>query len=422
MHQKRVVVTGMGVISPLGLDVPTLWQNLVAGRSGIAPITLFDTDGMDVRIAGEAHGFEATNYMSAKDARRADRFTQFAIAALSEAQAQSGLVIDDHNAADVGVIVGSGVGGISTYSHEFAVLNEKGPRRVSPFLVPMITVDVPAVQIALRTGASGPNMAVTSACATGADALGQSYEAILRGHARAMFAGGFEAAVTPIGVASFDRMRALSRRNGNPTTASRPFDADRDGFVLSEGGALLILEDLDLALARGAEPLAELAAYAATSDATHIAAPDAEGVGAATCMSLAMARAGIVPEEISYVNAHGTSTPAGDPAETAAIKRALGAHAYRVPIGGTKSMTGHLIGGAGALEAVICVQALRTGVIPPTINLDRPDPACDLDYVPHRARHAELEVALSNSFGFGGHNVALVLQAYREKRGSAERP
>ncbi len=421
MHQKRVVVTGMGVVSPLGLDVPTFWQNLVAGRSGIAPITLFDTTDMDVRIAGEAHGFEAMDYMSAKDARRTDRFTQFAIAALAEAWAQSGLVIDAHNAAHVGVIVGSGVGGIWTYSREFAVLNEKGPRRVSPFLVPMITVDVPAVQIALRTGAAGPNMAVTSACATSADAIGQSYETIRRGHARAMFTGGFEAAVTPIGVATFDRMRALSRRNGDPAKASRPFDADRDGFVLSEGGALLVLEDLDFARGRGAEPLAEVVAHAATSDAIHVAAPDAEGLGAATCMSLAMARAGIVPEEVSYVNSHGTGTPAGDLAETEAIKRALGAHAYRVPVGATKSMTGHLVGGAGALEAIICIQALRTGIIPPTINLDTHDPACDLDYVPHRARHAELEVTLSNSIGFGGHNASLVLRAYREEGGSAER-
>jgi 3-oxoacyl-[acyl-carrier-protein] synthase II len=414
MHRKRVVVTGMGVISPLGLEVSTLWQNVIAGRSGIAPISLFDTRDMDVQIAGEAHGFEPTDYMSAKDARRADRFTQFAIAALTEAQAQSGLTINGHNAVDIGVIVGSGVGGIRTYSDEFAVLNQKGPRRVSPFLVPMITVDVPAVQIALRTGAAGPNMAVTSACATGTDAIGQSYETICRGHARAMLTGGFEAAITPIGVASFNRMRALSRRNSSPATASRPFDVDRDGFVLSEGGALLVLEELDFALARGAEPLAEVLAYAATSDATHIAAPDAEGTGAAKCMSLAIDRAGIVPEDVSYINAHGTGTPAGDPAETAAIKRALGAHAHRVPISGTKSMTGHLIGGAGALEAVICVQALRNDIVPPTINLDTPDPECDLDYVPHQARQAELEVALSNSFGFGGHNATLILRDYRE--------
>ncbi|MFN2224896.1 MAG: beta-ketoacyl-[acyl-carrier-protein] synthase family protein, partial [Anaerolineae bacterium] len=279
--------------------------------------------------------------------------------------------------------------------------------------VPMITVDVPAVQIALRTGASGPNMAVTSACATGADALGQAYETICRGHARAMLTGGFEAAVAPIGVATFDRMRALSRRNDDPAGASRPFEADRDGFVMSEGGALLVLEDLEFALARGAEPLAEVIGYAATSDATHIAAPDAEGAGAAHCMSLAMARAGISPGDVSCINAHGTGTPAGDPAETEAIKRALGEHAYRVPVSATKSMTGHLIGGAGALETVICVQALRTGIIPPTINLETPDPTCDLDYVPHQARRAELDVTLSNSFGFGGHNTTLVFRAFR---------
>ncbi len=413
MDSKRVVITGMGVISPLGLDVPTLWQNLVAGRSGIAPITLFDTNGMDVSIAGEAHGFEPTDYMSAKEARRADRFTQFAIASLVEATAQSGLVVNGHDTADVGVIVGSGVGGIWTYGREFETLYEEGPRRVSPFLVPMITVDVPAVQIALRTGATGLNLGVTSACASSADAIGQAYEAICRGHVRAVFTGGFEAAVTPIGTATLARMRALSRRNDDPAGASRPFDAARDGFVMAEGGALLVVEELGFALARGAEPLAEIVGYAATSDANHVAAPDAEGLEAARCMSLAMARAGLTPGDVSYINAHGTGTPAGDPAETVAVKRALGEHAYRVPVGATKSMTGHLMGGAGALEAVICVQALRTGTIPPTINLETPDPACDLDYVPQRARQAELEVALSNSFGFGGHNATLVLRAYR---------
>lgn len=412
MTSQPVVVTGMGVISPMGLDVPTMWRSLAMGQSGIGPITLFDASDLEVRIAGEAHGFEPTNYMSAKDARRADRFTQFAIAALEQALAQSGLVIDDHNATDVGVIAGSGVGGIWTYSREFEVLRDKGPRRVSPFLVPMITVDVPAVQIALRTGARGPNLGVASACATGADAIGQAYETIRRGHARAMITGSFEAAVTPIGIATFDRMRALSRRNGDPIAASRPFDVDRDGFVMSEGGAILILEELSFALERGAEPLAEVIGYAATSDAVHVAAPDAEGSGAAHCISLAMARADVEPGDVSYINAHGTGTPAGDPAETEALKQALGDQAYRIPVGATKSMTGHLVGGAGALEAVICVQALGTGLIPPTINLDRPDPACDLDYVPNHARQAELEVVLSNSFGFGGHNTTLVLRAY----------
>jgi 3-oxoacyl-[acyl-carrier-protein] synthase II len=412
MISKPVVITGMGVISPVGLDVPSMWQNLVAGRSGIGPITLFDASDLEVQIAGEAHGFEATDYMPAKDARRADRFTQFAIAALGQAMAQSGLVADDHNATEIGVIAGSGVGGIWTYSREFDVLRDKGPRRVSPFLVPMITVDVPAVQIALRTGARGPNLGVASACATGADAIGQGYETIRRGHARAMITGSFEAAVTPIGVATFDRMRALSRRNDDPPGASRPFAADRDGFVMSEGGAILILEELDFALERGAEPLAEVIGYAATSDAIHVAAPDAEGSGAALCMDLAMRRAGVEPGDISYINAHGTGTPVGDPAETEALKQSLGEHAYQVPVGATKSITGHLVGGAGALEAVICIQALRTGLIPPTINLHRPDPACDLDYVPNHARQGKLQVALSNSFGFGGHNTTLLFRAY----------
>ena len=412
MEEKRIVVTGMGVISPVGLDVPTMWQNLVRGQTGIGPITLFDTSAFGVHFGGEARGFDPTNYMSVKEVRRTDRFTQFAIAALEQALAQSELVIDEHNAHDTGVVAGSGVGGIQTYSEELDRLRAEGPRRVNPFLVPMITVDVPAVQIALRTGARGPNLGIATACATGADSIGRAYETIRLGHARAMFAGGFEAAITPIGMASFDRMRALSRRNDDPARASRPFDADRDGFVLSEGGAILILEDLEFARARGAEPLAELIGYAATSDAVHVTAPDDEGEGAARCMRLAIERAGTKPEEVSYINAHGTATLLGDPAETEAIKAAMGEHAYRVPVSSTKSMTGHLVAGAGSLEAVICVEALRSGIIPPTINLEIPDPACDLDYVPNQAREADLQVVLSNSFGFGGHNATLVLRKY----------
>ena len=416
MAETRVVITGLGVISPLGLDVDTLWSNLVAGRSGIRPITLFDASDLEVRFAGEAHGFDPLNYMSAKEARRVDRFTQFAIAALAQVLAQSGLVVDEHNADQVGAIVGAGIGGISTYTRDLDMLREKGPRHVSPFLLTTISADVPAVQIALRTGARGPNLGLSSACATGADAIGQAYNLIRLGQARAMFAGGFEAGINLISLAALQRMRALSRRNDDPAGASRPFDADRDGFVVSEGGALLLLEDLDFCLARGAEPLAELVGYAATSDAAHITAPDPEGWGSARCIRLALQRAGLAPEQVSYVNAHATGTPLGDPAETQALKHALGAHAYRVPISATKSMTGHLMGGAGALEAVICVQALRSGLIPPTINLDRPDPACDLDYVPHQARPADLDVVLSNSFGFGGHNAALVFRAYRPGR------
>jgi beta-ketoacyl-acyl-carrier-protein synthase II len=389
-----------------------MWQNLIAGRSGIGPITLFDTSSFEVRIAGEAHGFNPLNYMPAKDARRADRFTQFALAALSEAVTQSGLVIDEHNAYDVGVIVGSGVGGISTYSREFDILREKGPSRVSPVLIPMITIDVPAVQVALRTGARGPNHGLASACATGTDALGDAYETIRRGHARAIITGASEAAITPIGVAGFDQMRALSRRNDDPAGASRPFDATRDGFVISEGGALLVLEELDFALRRGAELLAEVIGYAATCDATHIAAADAEGAGAAHCMTLAMQRAKVAPSDVSYINAHGTGTLAGDLSETLAIKQALGMHAQHVPISSTKSMTGHMLGAAGALEAIICVQALRHGLIPPTINLQRPDPDCDLNYTSNQARQTDLQVVLSNSFGFGGHNATLVFSAF----------
>jgi 3-oxoacyl-[acyl-carrier-protein] synthase II len=413
MEDRRIVVTGMGVISPVGLDVPTMWQNIVAGKSGIGPITLFDASELEVQIAGEAHGFEAKDYMEAKDARRADRFAHFAIAALQEAVAQSRLVIDEHNAHEVGVIMGSGIGGIATYTRELEVLREKGPRHVSPFLVPMISVDIAAVQTALRTGARGPNMGISSACATSANSIGQAYETIRHGHARAMFTGGFEAAIHPISMATFSRMRALSRRNGDPTAASRPFDADRDGFVMAEGGAMLILEDLEFTLARGAEPLAEILGYASTSDAIHVTAPDPEGIGVARCMTLAMERAGLKPTDVSYINTHGTSTQLGDPAETQAIKRAFGDHAYRVPASATKSMHGHLVGGTGALEAAITIQALRTGIIPPTINLDTPDPQCDLDYVPNRAREASLEVALSNSIGFGGHNATLVFRVFR---------
>ncbi len=409
---KRVVITGMGVISPVGLDVPAAWNNLLEGRSGISTITAFDTDGYDVCIAGEVHGFDPLNYLPAKEVRRMDRFTQYALAALDEALQSSRIEVNEHNAEDTGAIIGSGVGGIWTYTQELDVLRKKGPRRVNPFLIPSITIDVPAVQIALRTGARGPNFGVASACATGAEAVGEAFETIRRGHARTMFTGGVEAAVTPIGIAAFDRMRALSRRNDDPAGASRPFDAGRDGFVMADGGAVLVLEELESALARGAEPLAEVLSYAATSDATHLTAPDMEGAGAARCMALALKRAGIGPEQVGYINAHGTSTPSGDPAETRAIKQVFGEHAYRVPVSSTKSMTGHLLGCAGVFETVVCVQVLRTGVVPPTINQHTPDPECDLDYVPNRARAAEVEIALTNSFGFGGHNVTLVLKKF----------
>jgi 3-oxoacyl-[acyl-carrier-protein] synthase II len=408
---ERVVVTGMGVISPVGLDVPTMWQNLVAGRSGIGPITHFDASGFAVKIAGEVRGFDPADYMSSKEVRRTDRFVQFAIAAAQQAVAQARLIVDQAIADQVGVIVGVGMGGIKTYSRELRILTEKGPRRVSPFLIPMITVDMAAVQIAILTGATGLNFGLSSACSTGSDAIGQAYEAIRRGDAQAMIAGGTEAAVTPIGVAAFDQMRALSHRNEEPERASRPFDAERDGFVIGEGGAIVVLENLSFAERRGAEPLAEIVGYANTSDAVSIVAPAEEGMGAARAMALALKKAGLSPEEVDLVSAHGTSTPLGDARETTALKRVFGARTYKVPVSATKSMTGHLLGAAGALQAIIAVIAIQEGIIPPTINYTTPDPQCDLDYVPNVARRGPIKVVLSNSFGFGGHNVALVFKA-----------
>ena len=411
-RKRRIVVTGMGVVSPVGLDVATMWQNLIAGRSGIRPITLFDTRDFNVRIAGEAHGFDPLRYMSGREARRIDRYTQFAMAALEQALAQSGLQVDAHNAFDIGVIIGSGAGGVQTYALGIEDLRLKGPRRLNPFHVTAVTVDAAAVHVALHTGARGPSLGVSTACASGADAIGQAFETIQRGHARAMLAGGFDATITPLGIANFDFIRALSQRNDDPPAACRPFDADRDGFVLAEGGALLALEDLEFALGRGAQPLAEILGYAATSDAIHLTAPDPNGAGATHCIKLALQRAGLAPQQVSYINAHATGTPVGDVVETHAIQQALGEHAACIPVSSTKSMTGHLVGGAGALEAVISIQALRTGWLPPTINLDTPDPQCNLDYVPLQARSAQVEVVLSNSFGFGGHNASLVFRSF----------
>jgi beta-ketoacyl-acyl-carrier-protein synthase II len=408
----RVVVTGIGVISPVGLDVPTMWQSLLACRSGIGPITLYDTNGFDVHIAGEAHGFDPLKFMSARDARRMDRFTQFAMVALEEALAQSHLDISAHNPYEIGAIIGSGAGGVGTYLQGIEDLRLKGPHRLNPFHVTSVAVDANAVHVALRTSARGPTLGVNAACASGADAIGLAYETIRRGHARAIFTGGFDSAITPLSMASFDCIHALSHRNDEPEKASRPFDAARDGFVAAEGGALLILEDLEFALQRGAQPLAEMVSYAATSDAIYLTAPDPDGAGAAHCIELALQRAHITPPDLSYINAHGTGTRIGDPAEVHSIRRALGEYAYRVPVSSTKSMTGHLMGGAGALEAAICIQALQTGFLPPTTNLDNPDPECDLDFIPNQPRQAEVEVVLSNSFGFGGHNAALVFRAF----------
>ena len=413
MNPVRVAVTGIGLITPLGLDVPATWNTLLAGESGVDRITAFDTDGFETQIAAEVKGFDPTAYMDAKEARRADRFSQFAVAASREALSCAGLEIVDGMAERVGVLVGSGVGGIVTLSQQFDVLHERGPSRISPFLLPMMLVDMAAAQVSISTGAKGPNFSTVSACASGSDAIGEAYEMICRGEVDAALCGGAEAPVCPIAVSGFNACGALSRRNDDPKGASRPFDADRDGFIIGEGSAILVLERLEHALARGAEPLAELSGYGATSDAGHIVQPSPFGEGGARAMRRAVARAGLAPQDVEYINAHGTSTPMNDRAETMAIKSVFGEEAYKIAISATKSMSGHLLGAAGALEAAICVLAIKHGAVPPTINLETPDPDCDLDYSPWTARRAPINVAMSNSLGFGGHNSTLVFQSYQ---------
>ncbi len=413
---SRVVVTGMGTVSPLGNDLPTTWQGIVSGKSGVGPITKFDASEFKTTIAAEVRHFDPEEHFLARDARRTDPFVQFALVAAREALAQAGLTADSF-AGGLGertaVIIGSGIGGMSTITEQNRVLWERGPGRVSPFLIPMILPESAASMVAIEYGLKGPNMAVTSACATGANAIGEAYRMIQHGRADISVCGGSEAGVIEIALAGFGAMRAISVRNDEPERASRPFDRERDGFVIGEGAGILVLESLEHALARGATIHGELIGYSSNDDAYHITAPDPDGAGAAACIRLALASAGIQPEEVDYINAHGTSTMLNDAAETRAIKEALGAHAYRIAVSSTKSMTGHLLGAAGALEAILTIKALETGTIPPTINLEYPDPECDLDYVPNRPRHAEIRTALSNSFGFGGHNVCLVLQRWQ---------
>lgn len=409
MSRTSVVITGVGCISPLGNDVDTSWKAAVAGSSGVAAIVSFDASEHETRFAAEVKGFDAEGLLGRRLARRMDRFTQFAVAATQQALAHAGLTIDEHNRDRVGVLVGTGIGGIGTLLAEVRRAQELGVRRVSPFLVPMMLPDTASGQIAIAFGARGPNMAVVTACATGGNAIGEAAEIIRRNAADVMIAGGAEAAILPLTLAGFNVMDALSRRNDDPQGASRPFDRDRDGFVMGEGAGVLILESLEHARRRGAAPLAEVSGYAATNDAYHLSAPAENGAGAAACMRLALDDADLQAQDIGYINAHGTSTRLNDASETAAIKAALGDHAYRVPISSTKSTTGHLFGAAGALEAIFCVRVLREGILPPTINYTTPDPACDLDYVPNSARRAAVRHALSNSFGFGGHNACLVL-------------
>lgn len=406
---RRVVVTGLGVVSPVGIGVPSTWESIVAGRSGVGPITSFDASEYPVRFAGFVNDWDPTRWLDPKDVRRLSRFQQFAVVAADEALADSGLVIDEANAPRVGVIVGSGIGGMTAMEEQMRILLEKGPSRVSPFSVPMFIIDLAAGHISIRTGAQGINYAPVSACSTGNHAIGEAGEAIKRGDADAIIAGGFDCGVTPLGLASFSAARSLSTRNDDPQAASRPFDAGRDGFVLAEGGAVLVLEELEHARSRGARIYAELAGYGASADAYHITAPVPDGNGARRSMQQALDRAQLDPGAIGYINAHGTSTELGDIAETSAIKQVFGARVP--PISSTKSMTGHLLGGAGALEAVISVLALANGVLPPTINYEEPDPACDLDYVPNIAREARPMAVMSNSFGFGGHNATLLFAA-----------
>jgi 3-oxoacyl-[acyl-carrier-protein] synthase II len=409
---RRVVVTGMGAISPLGLSVAELWQGIVAARSGVGPITLFDPTGFDTRFAAEVKGFDPINYMDRKEARRTDRFVQFAIAATKEALRDAELEITPANRDEIGVFIASGIGGIATLSEQLEVLRSRGPGRISPFLIPAMITNLAAGQVSIVTGARGPSYCVTSACASSAHAIGEAAETIRRGWAKAMIVGGSEASITPIGVAGFNAMRALSTRNEDYDHASRPFDAERDGFVMGEGAAVLILEDLEFALARGARILAEVVGYGATSDAYHISNLAEDGEGVARAIRLALQRGGLAPGDVDYINAHATSTPSGDPVETAAIKQVFGGREQSPPVSASKSQFGHLLGAAGAIEAVVTVLAMQNNLLPATINLQNPDPACDLDFVPNHPRPAQIEVALSNSFGFGGHNVCLAFRKY----------
>jgi 3-oxoacyl-[acyl-carrier-protein] synthase II len=408
----RVVVTGAGMITPLGLDTDSTWQALVAGTSCAAPVTRFDTSAFEVRFASQVNDFDPAKYMDFKEARRTARFTQFAVAAAGEALRDSGLEITPEEAPHVGVNVSSAIGGVEAFIDAVVTNLQKGPRRVSPFAIPMLMANGAAGQVAISLGAQGPNFAVVSACATGTNAVGEAWEIIRRGDADVMITGGSEAPIVPMSFAALANMGALSKRNDDPAGASRPFDATRDGFVAGEGAGVLILERLDHALARRAPIYAEMVGYGATSDAYHITAPAEGGVGAARAITIALTKAGMAPGELDYINAHGTSTQLNDAAETNAIKKALGAHAYKVPISSTKSMLGHLMGAAGAIEAIVTVLTIRHGVIHPTINYRHPDPACDLDYVPNVARPARVRTAISNSFGFGGHNACVAFREY----------
>jgi 3-oxoacyl-[acyl-carrier-protein] synthase II len=411
---SRVVVTGLGLITSLGNDVASTWEALCLGKSGVSEITGYDTSRHRIHFGAELRNFDPSLYLDRKEVRRTDPYQQLSIAAMKQALAQSSLQITEEVADDVGVYIGSGIGGLTTLHEQFKTLFEKGPERISPFLINMMIIDGAPGMVSIITGAKGPNWAAVSACATSANTVGEAWETIRRGDAKAMIAGGAEKSMTPIAMAAFDNMHALSRRNDDPQGASRPFDATRDGFVMGEGAGMLILEDLDFARARGAKILAELVGYGSTADAYHVTEPAPGGEGLVRAMRRALQKADLRPDQIDYINAHGTSTPFNDRTETQAIKTYFGDHAYQLAVSSTKSMTGHMLGAAGAAEAVICVLAIQTGILPPTINLRHPDPECDLDYVPNEARRRPIDVAMSNSMGFGGHNTCLIFKRYEE--------
>jgi 3-oxoacyl-[acyl-carrier-protein] synthase II len=412
MSERCVVVTGIGVITPLGSDLGVLWENLLAGNSGIERVTRFDTTNFDSKIGGEVRDFNPEQFMPAKETRRTDRFTQYAVAAASKAVADSGLELAKEDLNRIGVLIGSGIGGMETIETQAGVLFKKGPGRVSPFMIPMLIVNMASGYVSMLFGLKGPNLAVVSACATSTHALGEAARAIVHNDADVMIAGGSEAAITQLGYAGFCAMKAMSTRNDEPTRASRPFDAERDGFVMGEGAGICVLESLEHARHRHAKIYCEVAGYGITGDAYHMSAPAPEGEGAARSMAMALRHARLRPDEINYINAHGTSTQVGDKCETQAIKTVFGSHAKRLVVSSTKSMTGHLLGAAGAVETAICALAIQHNIVPPTINYETPDPDCDLDYVPNKAREMPVNTCVNNSLGFGGHNATLIVKRH----------
>jgi 3-oxoacyl-[acyl-carrier-protein] synthase II len=411
---RRVVITGMGVVSPVGIGLEAFWNSLCQGASGVGKITRFDASAYPVQIAAEVKGFDPLQYIERKDLKRMDLFIQFALAAAVMSAEDSGLAFDSRDSHRIGVLVGSGMGGLWTIEEQHKVLLTRGPNRITPYFIPSLITNLASGQISIRLGAKGPNSCVSTACATGTHAVGESFKIIQRGAADVMIAGGCESTITPLAIAGFSAMRALSTRNDEPEKASRPFDAKRDGFVIGEGAGILVLEELNHALSRGARIYAEVSGYGMSGDAYHITATSPGGEGAVRCMQMALEDAGVMPEEVDYINAHGTSTEHNDNAETQAIKTVFRDHAYKLPVSSIKSMIGHLLGAAGAAEAIATALSIKEGVIPPTINYEYPDPECDLDYVPNRARRAEVRCALTNSFGFGGTNACLVLKRFEE--------